>query len=127
MSDMFDGPGSATGIDLKELEGALLLIQPLSFEENIKTNFGDTSAVRANVYVLDGARKGEEFNDTLLFPKVLQSQVKGNCGTGRYNLGRLGHGQAKPGQSAPWLLGDPSDADKDVARAWISANAGPGF
>lgn len=127
MSDMFDGPGSATGIDLKELEGALLLIQPLSYEEGIKTSFGDANAVRANVYVLDGTQKGDEYLDTLLFPKVLASQVKGNCGSGRYNLGRLGKGQAKPGQSAPWMLGDPSDADKDVARAYLAANAGPGF
>lgn len=127
MSDMFDGPSSATGIDLNDLEGSLLLIQPLSYEEGIKTNYGDANAVRANVNVLDGPQKGEQYNDTLLFPKVIASQVKGNCGTGRYNLGRLGKGQAKPGQSAPWLLADPTDQDKDVARAWINANAGPGF
>lgn len=127
MTDMFDGPGSATGVVWAELEGTLLLIKPLATEENISTAFGEANAVRANVVALDGPSKGEEFNDTLIFPKGLQAQVKGNCGTGRFNLGRLGKGNAKPGQSAPWLLGDPTDADKDVARAWVNANAGPGF
>ena len=126
-SDLFDGPSSATGIDLNALEGSLLLVKPLAFEENIKTSYGDASAVRADITVLDGPSKGETVNDTLIFPKVLQSQIKGNAGTGRYNLGRLGKGVAKPGQSAPWLLGDPTEQDKDVARAWINANAGPGF
>lgn len=126
-TDMFDGPSSATGIDLTALEGSLLLVKPLEFVESINTNYGETSAVRADVIVLDGAQKGETVNDTLIFPKVLQSQVKSNCGTGRYNLGRLGRGAAKPGQSAPWMLGDPTDQDKDAARAWLAANAGPGF
>ena len=127
MSDMFDGPGSASGVVWKDIEGALLLIKPISTEDGIKTAYGEASAVRADVIILDGPQKGEMYADALVFPRALQAQIKGNAGTGRYNLGRLGTGAAKPGQSAPWLLGDPSDADKDVARAWISANAGPGF
>ena len=127
MTDMFDGPGSASGVVWAEIEGSLLLIKPIKAEEGIQTAFGEAAAVRADLTVLDGPQKGEEYNDTLIFPKGLQAQVKGNCGTGRFNLGRLGKGQAKPGQSAPWLLGDPTDQDKDVARAWINANAGPGF
>lgn len=127
MTDMFDAPGSATGVKWEDLNGRLLLIQPLSEEKDIPTAFGSTNAVRANVTVLDGPSAGEEFADTLIFPKVLQSQVKGNCGTGRFNLGRLGKGTAKPGQSAPWMLGDPTDADKDAARAHLASKTTPPF
>lgn len=127
MSDLFDAPGSASGIKWEDLNGKLLLIQPLSEESGINTAFGPANAVRANVTVLDGPTAGEEFNDTLIFPKVLASQVKGNCGSGRFNLGRLGKGNAKPGQSAPWMLGDPTDADKDAARAHLAAKTKPPF
>lgn len=121
MTDMFDGPGSAVGIKWDDLDGRLLLIKPLGIEDSIKTAFGDSSAVRADVIVLDGPGSPEEYLDTLVFPKVLQGQIKSNAGTGRYNLGRLGKGNAKPGQSAPWLLAEPTDADKDVARAYLDS------
>jgi hypothetical protein len=118
--DIFDGPGSASGVVWADLEGRLLLIKPLSAEK-VQTAFGESDCVRADVAVLDGDEQ-DEHNDTLVFPKVLSSQIRSNIGTGRMNLGRLGKGTAKPGQSAPWLLSDPTDADKTVARAWIKAN-----
>lgn len=121
MSDMFDGPGSANGIVWADMENRLLLIKPLEKDVVINTSFGESTAVRADIVVLDGPDAPEEVNDTLIFPKVLQGQVKSNAGSGRYNLGRLGKGVAKPGQSAPWMLGDPTDADKDVARGYLAA------
>lgn len=121
MSDMFDGPSSSTGIKWEDVHGRLLLITPHSVETDIKTSFGDTDAVRADVVILDGPGAPDEYRDTLIFPKVLQSQVRSNAGTGRMNLGRLGQGNKKPGQSAPWMLGDPTDADKDIARAHIAS------
>lgn len=120
MTDQFDGPGSANGISWSDYEGRLLLITPHENDVVMNTAFGESTAVRADVVVLDGPGAPDEVSDTLIFPKVLQGQVKGNAGTGRMNLGRLGKGQAKPGQSAPWMLGDPTDADKDVARAYIN-------
>ncbi|MDA3624286.1 hypothetical protein OU415_02490 [Saccharopolyspora sp. WRP15-2] len=121
MSDQFDGPGSASGITWADLNGRLLLITPHEKDVMVNTAFGENSAVRADVVVLDGPDAGEEYADTLIFPKVLQGQVKGNAGTGRMNLGRLGQGQKKPGQSAPWMLGDPTDADKEVARRYLAS------
>ena len=119
VSDMFDNPSSSSGIKFENYNGRLLLITPHEFVEEINTNFGKTSAVRADIVVLDGPDSPEEITDTLIFPKVLQSQVKRNCGSGRMNLGRLGQGQKKPGQSAPWMLGDPTDDDRAVARQHI--------
>lgn len=127
-SDLFDAPSAGSGgIQWKDLNGCLLLFKPLSVEDAIPTSFGEKPAVRADVFVLDGPAKGQEHLDTLVFPGKLQGQIKHNAGTGRYCLGRLGQGLGKPGQQPPWQLGDPTDQDKDIARAWISANAGPGF
>lgn len=120
--DMFDGPGSTTGIQWEDINGRLLLITPHSVENEIKTAYGDTSAVRADVVILDGPDSPVEYNDTLIFPRVLQGQVRGNAGTGRMNLGRLGQGNKKPGQSPPWMLGDPTDADKAIARDYLTKN-----
>jgi hypothetical protein len=119
-NDPFDSPASATGIRWEELNGRLLLITPLSAETGIKTVHGDADAVRANVVVLDGPEAGAEHRDTLIFPKVLQSQVRANIGTSRANLGRLGQGVKKPGQTAPWRLADPTEDDKNLARSYYA-------
>jgi hypothetical protein len=119
-NDEFDSPGSVTGVEWAELNGRLLLIQPHSSEE-IDTVHGRSKAVRADIVVLDGPGAPEEIIDTLIFPKVVSGQVRGNVGTGRRNLGRLGQGNKKPGQTAPWILADPTDADKAVARAYLSS------
>lgn len=118
-ADQFDSPGSATGIDLKEINGRLLLIKPHRVEQGINTTMGPKDATVADVHVLDGDDAGTFYKDVFLWPKVLQSQVKANVATGRYNLGRLAQGTAKPGQNPPWKLDDPNDADKDLARRYL--------
>lgn len=124
-ADQFDGPGSASGIAWDDLKGKLLLITPQSVEK-VATSFGEKEAVRAKVAVLDAAEgQDNEYPDTLIFPKALISQVRANVGTGRMNLGRLGQGSAKAGQKPPWLLDEPTDQDKTVARAHLAATAIP--
>lgn len=119
--DMFDGPGSATGISWSDYEGRLLLVKAHEKDVTVNTSFGESKAIRADVTVLDGPGSPEEISDTLIFPKVLQSQVSGNAGSGKSNLGRLGKGTAKPGQSAPWMLGEPTEDDKNTARAYMAS------
>lgn len=125
MTDLFDAPGSASGLDLKTIEGCLLLIKPLTLETGINTALGEKDAIRADVTVLDGPGAPVEHNDVLIWPRVLQGQIRSNVGSGRFNLGRLGKGQAKSGQNAPWKLADPTDADKDVARAHLAKGEPP--
>lgn len=115
---MFAAPSAPSGgITWADHRGALLLVEPLSFEAGIATSFGITDAVRANVHVIDGPGAGESFDDTLIFPKLLVSQTKNNVG--QKVLGRLTQGQAKPGQSAPWLLEAATEADIAKAEAWV--------
>lgn len=120
MSDQFSGPASADGIKWADYKGALLMFEVKGFEPSVNTVHGETSAVQANVVVLDGDSSGEVITDTLVFPKVLQSQIKGHIG-GKV-LGRLGQGDAKKGQSAPWKLADATEADKAVARDYLAKN-----
>jgi hypothetical protein len=110
-------PATATGIDLNEINGALLLITVHKQEFGVQTSFGAQDPIRADVVVLDGANKGTKHDDTLLFPKVLQGQLKSSAG-GKRVLGRLGKGEAKPGQSAPWKLTAPTEDDIATARKY---------
>lgn len=118
MTDPFATPGSTSGVDYKALNGRLLLIMPTSLESDVKTSLGDKDAVRADIVVLDGPEAGEEYNDTLVFPRVLIGQLRSRVG--EKVLGRLGQGQARPGQNAPWLLTEATDADKQTGLAYLA-------
>lgn len=121
MSSPFATPGSTSGIDYTALNGRLLLIEPTSLEAAVNTSLGTKEAVRANVTVLDGDEAGTEHNDTLVFPRVLIGQLRSRIG--QKVLGRLGQGVAKPGQNAPWLLQEATDADQAVGVQWLNKNS----
>lgn len=109
-------PGGA-GIDYNEFKGKLFVVEPLEVEKGVKTVHGESDAVRANVYVLLGKNSTEEFEDTLIFPKVLQSQVRRQIGS--LVVGRLEQGEAKRGQNPPWLFAEATAADlKKAGDFW---------
>jgi hypothetical protein len=103
--------------------GALLLVEVVAQEHGVSTVHGPADPVRANVAVIDGPGAGDTYEDTLIFPKLLISQTKGSVG--QKVLGRLGQGNQKPGQSAPWLLQEASAEDIAKAEAWVAANSKP--
>lgn len=121
MSDMFDGP--ASGAKITTFEGMLLLLSPSEYREGIATSFGPADAVVTEIAVLDGGYAGEKHGGVMVFQKALMGQLRPKVGTGRMVLGRLGRGVAKTGQSAPWILQDPTDADKTLARQHLAAKA----
>lgn len=128
MTDMFDDP--AAGVKITQFENALLLVKPHGIRNNIVTPFGEADATEADISVLDGPNAGEEHPGCLVFQKALQGQLRPSITTGRMVLGRLGRGAAKPGQDPPWILGDPTEADKTLARehlAKATATASPPF
>jgi len=114
----FASPASSTGIEWSSLNGCLLIIEPTEVVKDIPTNFGVTNAVRATVSVIDGPTAGQAYTDTLVFPKVLQAQITSRLG--EKVLGRLGQGQAKPGQSAPWMLNPATPEDEQKAVAFLT-------
>lgn len=108
----------SSGIKWENLKGSLLLINPKEFRSGIATTFGTADAVEADVHVIDGPGAGDDYDSTLVFPKLLSSQLKGSIG--ETVCGRLGQGQAKAGQSPPWLLLEASPDDLQKAEAWIA-------
>lgn len=116
-----NAPGA--GIQWEDLNGKLLVIEPLSLEEHVPTVHtkpGEKSpAVRANVYALTGPDTSDDYIDTLIFPKVLQGQTKGLIG--QMVCGRLSQGEKKTGQSAPWLILEATEDDLNKAQAWDEA------
>lgn len=112
-------PGSGDKLPLADLLGRLLLFTVDKVVAGIQTEFGETDAISCAVAVLDGDAKGDTYDDTLIFPRVLQSQLKASTGGGKV-LGRLNQGEKKPGKSAPWILDDPTEDDKTTARKYIA-------
>lgn len=124
-TDQFNEPASTSGLQWAELKGSLLLFDVQAVEHGIKTTYGETDAVRADVTVLDGDQAGTEYTEALVFPRVLQSQLRSSVG--QKVLGRLGQGTQKPGQSPPWLLATATDADKATAREHLAKKTQPAF
>jgi hypothetical protein len=121
MCNMFATPAApGAGIKWESVKGSLLLIDVKGFQAGIQTAYGTSDAVEADIHVIDGNGKGESYEQTLIFPKLLISQTK--SAVGQRVLGRLGQGQAKSGQSAPWLLEEASAADVQLAEQWVKNN-----
>jgi hypothetical protein len=108
-------PSSGENFDLKSHLGALLRIEVLGTKLVEGTKFGDANAVVVNLVVLDGEHKADEYNDCLLFPKVIYNQLKDQAG--KVILGRLGQGENKKG-NPPWLLAPATEGDLAVARKY---------
>lgn len=116
--DPFEDPAHGDRIVYDDVLGSLLLFTVHSVERDIDTAFGVSDAVRADVAVLDGELKGTTYDGTLIFPRVLQGALGSKVG--KMVLGRLGQGEAKKGQSKPWTLDDPTEADREVGRKWLA-------
>lgn len=119
---LFDAPGSTSAIKWADYEGKLVLIWAKA--EKPFTYDGETKdVIEAKVVVLDPPGGTPiEYGNTIIFPRVMQGQVRSNIGTNRPNLGRVGKGDAKPRQSPPWILLDPNENDKKIAVSFLTGN-----
>lgn len=118
MASPFAAPAESSGVKWDDLNGALLIFTVHAVEEGIPTTFGDKDAVRADVDVVDGPKAGERYPDALVFGLVLIGQLRPNVGS--KVLGRLGQGNAKPGQKPPWLLAEATEQDTNAATAHLN-------
>lgn len=117
-------PGTPGGnLDFEAMDGSLLLIDVVAIEPHIPTVHtqpGEKSpAIRADIYVLDGTLAGKEFVDSLVFPKILQSQLRRSVG--QRILGRLGKGEKQPGKNPPWTLREATSGDYAAADRWVAS------
>ena len=110
---MFDAPSTGGGsIKPAELEGHVLVVEPLEYVASISTSFGDKDAIRVNVHDITAK---ESHEDVLFFGTALIGSMKKDIG--KKLLGKMSKGEAKPGQSAPWILVDLTGNEKAVAAA----------
>lgn len=120
----FNDPSSSDLLPLDDLLGSLLLLTVYEETDPINTVHGPQTAVRADVVVLDGNLRGETYGDTLIFPRVLKSQLRRSAG-GMMVVGRLAQGNKKPGQNPPWTLNAATEADKLLAQKYVDSNGHP--
>ena len=95
--------------------GDLFLITPLR-EEEVKTqDYGDKPAIFADVVVVNVKKpaKSEAHENVLFWGGWTRGTLRDSIGKRRM-LGVLAKGDAKKGQSAPWILED-ADADQVAA------------
>ena len=120
----FNDPSNSDILPLDDLLGSLLLLTVYEETDEINTVHGPQTAIRADVVVLDGAKRGDKFGDTLIFPRVLKSQLRRSAG-GMMVVGRLRQGDKKPGQSPPWTLVAATPEEKSIAQSFIDAHGHP--
>lgn len=140
--DEFDNAGSY--VQIKDLEGELVLFTPTSYVEEVSTSFGTKDAIVTDLVVL--SQEGQpEYYDVMLFQGVLIGTLKSRISvertldrdpvsgvvttwettTSRRVLGVVTKGDAKKGQNAPYLLGPATDAQEEIARKYCDENPTP--
>jgi hypothetical protein len=95
---------SEAAMDWSRLAGALLFIRPHGPAS------GEPPTIQADVTVLDGGDVGSVYAGVRIVSRTLRRQVESVVGS--QVLGRLGQGQAKPGQSKPRMLLPATEEDK---------------
>lgn len=119
----FEAPSAATeSVKVADLNGKLLIIEPVEYKTGIQTVHGDADAIEVNLVNLDD---NTEHNNVLFFNVALKNALKSKVG--HKVLARIGQGQAKPGKSAPWILLDATGDAAAVAKAnaYIGGTAAP--
>jgi len=106
-------PAPNSGVKLADFTGCLVIITPTSVGVE-KTSLGEREVTRVDLDVLDGEQQGSYAN-VFVFGKVLRQQLT----VGEQVVGRLGHGTASAGRSAPWVLLPATAAELKVAEDFL--------
>jgi hypothetical protein len=113
MSISFASPASGgEGPSAADVNGHVLVVEPLSYEPSIKTVHGDKDAVRVRLHDITDQ---QTYEDVLWFGGYLVGSLKGRIGD--KVLALMGQGAAKAGQSPPWQLQDLSTNPQAVQAA----------
>lgn len=115
---MFDAPTTGTSISPVDVENHVLVVEPIEFCPKVTTAFGESDAVRFTVHDITDQTT---YTDVLWFSKALVGMGQRNIG--KRLLGVMGKGEAKPGQSAPWILIDATGNETAVQAATVYLNS----
>lgn len=118
--DPFSSPGGGSFVDMSDILGDLVVIEVIEFVPEINTVNGNNAAIRADLHVLTGNLKGETYEETLLWGRVIIPQLKRRVD--EMVLARVAQGEKKKGQNAPWRLeANVSAEDKALAMKWFKS------
>jgi hypothetical protein len=126
MTDPFASPSSIPSSDYfkpSSAVGSLLLFKPTGQINGF--TFGGSSeptdVVTTDVTVIDedDPKASVEYTGSNIGPYGIRKVLVPNINKG-YVLARLVKGEKQPGKSAPYVLADPTDADKEKARAFLA-------
>ena len=119
----FSAPSTSTeSVKVADLNGHLLIIEPIEYKTGITTVHGDADAIEVRINDLD---TNTSHDSVLFFNVALKNALKTKIG--QKVLAKIGQGTAKPGKSAPWILVDATgDADAVAkANAFIAGAVAP--
>jgi len=103
---------SSESVKVADLDGHLLILEPIEYKTGIATVHGDADAIEVRINDLD---TGFTHESVLFFNVALKNALKTKIG--HKVLARIGQGVAKPGKSAPWILLDATGDSEAVAKA----------
>ena len=123
-ADPFASPTGGGDMEAITAEvGNAVLVRPMEYIQSMNTAHGVTDAVRADWIVLTGPNQGKTVNGSLIFGKVLKSELRSIMGTPKpMMVAVIGRGEAKGGKSAPYLFAAADDATKALAAQAASAH-----
>jgi hypothetical protein len=118
------GSGSSAQFIMADHTDALLLVTPRGIREET-TTYGTSEVVEADIVVLNQSdpASSDEYPGAWIFAKVVIGQLRGPLEKKSRVVGTLIQDQAsqKKGQSAPYRLTAPSEADIDVAKRYLDS------
>lgn len=118
-----EAEGGGEGWNLtEEAEGRLIIFTPLREQQVDTTSFGTKPVVVADVVVLNEKKpeKSEAHAEVYVWGGYLRGALRGSIGTARV-LGRLVRGTKAEKGNLPWLLEDATDAETEIARAYLAS------
>ena len=123
-ADPFASPtGAGDGSKISDDLDQAILLRPTEYIPSMSTSQGTTDAVRADWIVLTGPNQGQVRNSSLIFQKVLKSELRSIMGTPKpMMVAVIGRGEAKGGKSAPYLFSAADDATKALAAQAASVH-----
>lgn len=121
-SEAKGGGGDGWSFTTDEHIGELFIVTPTERRENVPTDYGTAEVIVCDVVHVNRKKPGksEVHEDVYVFAKWIIGALRDSVGKARV-LGVLAQGEAKKGQSAPWLLDDASASDETAAREALAA------
>lgn len=120
--DDLDPSGAGDSWRIGDHVGGHFLVMPTAIREGFKTSNGPVDTIVADVVELDleKPKKSEVHKGVLIFQTVLVNNLREKIGGGMV-AAKLVKGEAKNGNSAPYLF-ERNDEAKKAAKAWLAAN-----